>query len=424
MKIVIHPEILDRQRYSCNCCGQGCRSFLVPVKEKERQTIEQLRNWREQLGVGELYVQHRAAGGEGYGLNKREDGRCVFLDNKNLCSIHKLHGLKSKPVACQLYPFVFTPWADELRVGLRFDCPGVCSNQGKALSTYKTELSHLAKQLMPGQAKMVEPPPIRRGQNVTIEQFDYINEILLQIVTAEAMELRQRLLWLHKFVDHLDRIKWQNVGEEDFTELMKMIQGGLLAEVQREVSKPEAVAGKPRKLLGQFFFLLCHPTTIITSEKNGLTEIFKKRIRDLKIIKNLGQVEGPLPKLQPDWPECDLRELEKSFGDWPVEVDQMLTRYLVCRIAGMGYCGPNFYNYGLVEGVRSMLLAVVTCGWLMRIEAVMAGRNTLAGADAEKAVMTIDGNLGYASALGSGPARLRLSYLSDYLEKLLIWYCH
>ena len=137
----------------------------------------------------------------------------------------------------------------------------------------------------------------------------------------------------------------------------------------------------------------------------------------------MGLTEGPLPGLQEHWPKCDLSDLEKSFGTWPQNVQNMISRYISCRIASVGYCGPNFYNYSMIEGLQSLILAVITIAWLMRIEAICEQRDKIELTDAHRAVMTIDGNLGYASPLGTGPARLRLRYLSDHLGKFIDCYC-
>jgi hypothetical protein len=59
----------------------------------------------------------------------------------------------------------------------------------------------------------------------------------------------------------------------------------------------------------------------------------------------------------------------------------------------------------------------------MRIRAVRAGRKTIVREDAYEAVMSIDGNLGYGSALGFGPSRWRLRFLSEHLTQFLNWYC-
>ena len=78
IKIEFHPEVIEAQHYSCNCCGRGCRSFLVPVAPKEREAIEALAPWRKRLGVPDLFVKDRAAGPDRYGLASGRTGRVCF----------------------------------------------------------------------------------------------------------------------------------------------------------------------------------------------------------------------------------------------------------------------------------------------------------------------------------------------------------
>lgn len=424
MKLEYHAEILRRQNYSCNCCGQGCRSFLVPVRAAEREAIEKQGDWRGELKVGELFVRHRAAGKWGYGLAKRADGRCVFLDEDNLCLIHKSYGLRAKPLACQLYPFVLTPFGGRLKVGLRFDCPAVCRSEGRELMGYRKELKQLSREMVgPGWEEAGAATEIYRGRKITVEQAEAVNEAVLKILDSEAVGLADRLQWLWGFVEHLRMMKWGRVGEEDFGELVEMFRRGVFAEQQRGEVRREAVRGRGRKMLGQILFILTQPTTIITSEKEGWWKQLGKRLEMNRQMKRLGRPVGPLPKIQPSWPECELGDLEESFGDWPKEVEEMLSRYLTCRVGSMGYFGSAFYGYSMTEGIESLLLGMVTVGWVMRVAAVKAGRRQVELADAQEAVMMIDGNMGYATALGFGPGRLRLRYLREHLEGFINRYC-
>ncbi len=425
MKLQIHPAVLDHQRYTCNCCGAGCRSFLVGVRPEEREAILKLENWSEslQLAKEKLFVLHPAAGRLGYGLAKHSDGRCVFLDGENLCIIHKLHGLNAKPLACQLYPFILTPAAGQLHVGLRFDCPAVIRNEGAHLSTYERELKQLCKDLITPEIESLPTPAVYAKHKIDDNKFPALNEAFLKIVDSTALDLLDRFHWLFGFTEYLKNVKWDNVPDDDFADLISMLQGGVLAEVQRKDHPRNPVTGKERKMLGQIFFLLCQPTTVITGAKEGILRKIKKRLALHRDSKQVGLSEGSLPKIQPDWPDCNLSELETSFGPWPTDVQKTLTRYLTCRIGGLGYCGHNFYQYSMLEGIQSLLLGMVTIGWVMRICAVKADRKTLEREDAYEAVMTIDGNLGYSSALGFGPSRWRLRYLGEHLPQFLNWYC-
>ncbi len=423
MKIIIHQAIQRRQLYSCQCCGRGCRSFLVPVAKSQRDSIEKLADWREKLAVTELFIRSSAAGRYGYGLSKRPNGDCVFLDKDNLCLIHKQFGIQAKPLACQLFPFVFTPFNGAFQVGLRFDCPGVCESRGRELKSFLPELKNLARKLAPESAADVEPPKLYSKVEIKTPWFETINDTLLEIVNDESVEFVKRLHWLRLFARYLCRVKWKNVTDKDFPDLINLFKTGLKEELKNIQFSYRPATGKPRKLLGQIFFMLCHPSENVSNPKGGFFSQLKSRMASTDDLKQLGLTSGKLPQLQNHWPQCDMTELENSMGGWPAEVDDFLTRYLTCRIAGMNYCGPNFYNYSLVDGLRSLLLALTTVGWVMRIEAVKARRQQIELSDAHNAIITIDGNLGYGAALGMGPARLRLGYLTDHLEDFINCYC-
>ena len=103
MQIEIHPEILAKQRYSCNQCSKGCRSFLVGLRPGEAEAIEKLDDWRAKLGVSELFKQSRLVRRTGLSPAKRADGRCVFLGEDNLCEIHRRYQFSL--LSC-LYPLL------------------------------------------------------------------------------------------------------------------------------------------------------------------------------------------------------------------------------------------------------------------------------------------------------------------------------
>jgi Fe-S-cluster containining protein len=423
MKIDLHRLIVEQQKFDCTRCARCCRSLFVAVSAPERDRIDELRNWREQRGVDELFVRSPTAGPR-FGLAKRPDGRCVFLDDDNLCSIHKLHGPAAKPIACQAYPFALAPFQDRLCVTLRFDCPAVLQCTGRNITAHRGDLQRLAKVLAPDAPAAPGSRTVTPGRTIPPERIETLNELLLKIVQSDAMSLYDRLCWFRLFVEHLRRLRWSRLSDEEFEELMPMLHGGSLGQLQHEAPPAQPIAPRARKLLGQIFFLLAQPPTAIPTRREGFAATWRNRMEQKRAARQLRSTSGPLPPIQPDWPQCDIAQLEHSFGPWPADVDQMLTRYLTCRIAAMSYCGPSFYGYSLTEGADTLLLAIVTAGWLMRIHAAKAGRSRIELPDSHAALMTIDGNVGYSRPLGFGPSRLRLSYLRDHLAAFLDRYCH
>lgn len=398
---------------------------MVPLRKGEVELIENLKDWRSFLEVDELFSKSKLSRQTGKALAKRDDGVCVFLGSDNLCEIHRHFGRKAKPLACQLYPFVLTPVAGKMRVGLRFDCPAVCENEGQTLASYHKELKDFLPELVPSGLNVSNDmaPDVIPSLQLESWRFEVLNESLLKMAGSSAMSLLQRLHWIRKFIGHVEQVKWAKAGDEEFRELVKLFEGGLLVEVQQSEPVRRPPTARARKLLGQFFFLLSQLAVRPTIADTSFMKKLSVRIGDIGQLKCLTKVSGPLPGIRPEWPDCDMSQLEASFGEWPVDVEEMVTRYLVCRIGGVGYCGPNFYDLSMVEGMRSLLLGLVSLGWFMRIGALAAGRENLELADAHRAVMILDGNLGYSPALGVGPSRLRLKYLSEHLEDLLNWYC-
>jgi hypothetical protein len=78
------------QRFSCQRCGECCRSRNVPLTMKDIKQISR------QKGPEEFIVIH---GERKLVLDRREwDSGCVFL-NDTQCTIHAM-----KPLVCELYP--------------------------------------------------------------------------------------------------------------------------------------------------------------------------------------------------------------------------------------------------------------------------------------------------------------------------------
>jgi lysine-N-methylase len=429
MQLVFHHDIQAKQKYQCLQCAKGCQTFAVPLREGEGERIEKLRDWRKQLSVKQLFVKQSKLAGGGEVLAKDRHGRCLFLGKDNLCEIHRDFGLQAKPLACQLYPFVLSPLGGTFRVGLRYDCPATARSSGRSLGDYQGELKVMVKALLPKDISKSEyndiVPNIKVNDEVDLFTFDAINDTLVDIIGSDAMPLKVRLLWLHKFMCCLEKIKWGNVVDEEVGGMIDLLKGASLKEtiafaddnVDTAVTPP---SGKPRKLLGQIFFLLSQ-SSIDGLTATGLAGITQR----FGVVRKMGQLVklyGPLPKVQPDWPDCDLQALEVDFAPMDKDVSDVITRYLIGRIGATGYCGVNFYHYAMCDGLKTILLGVVTIGWLMRIAATKDGRQHFTVDDAIYGIMTVDGNLGYAKQIATGPALMRLNYLSDHLPNFISRY--
>ena len=153
---VLMPRMGD-QRWSCQSCTRCCRDLVVHLFEKDRERIDK-HGWRDRLQLAP-YVRL----GSGWVLNKREDGACVFLDEKGLCSIHVQQGADAKPFACRLYPFSVRPVRQGWQVSLRLDCPSAAASKGESLDRAGVWLGQLLnKHEMPHRFQNEKTPYLKR----------------------------------------------------------------------------------------------------------------------------------------------------------------------------------------------------------------------------------------------------------------------
>jgi Fe-S-cluster containining protein len=114
-----------------------------------------------------------------YTMEKRADGRCVFLTEQNRCALHERFGAESKPAMCQLFPYTFTEAPDGYYASVSFASTGALFNQGKPLEDQREHLLNrmsLFKKLFPAlkldwsQIQLADGIPMRWAQYLLLER--------------------------------------------------------------------------------------------------------------------------------------------------------------------------------------------------------------------------------------------------------------
>ena len=109
--------------HTCRMCAHSCANYDVMLTEQEAHRLS-LGVWRpllQDVPDDMPLVMLDGATGQ-YMLNKRADGRCVFLDVDNLCIIHKEAGPRVKPTACQFFPLHAVQAPDGIHISLNTGC--------------------------------------------------------------------------------------------------------------------------------------------------------------------------------------------------------------------------------------------------------------------------------------------------------------
>ena len=386
----------------------------------------ELEDWFKSLGVDSLFVDLGLPGFKDGALAKREDKSCVFLGEDNLCEIHRKYGLEAKPAACQLFPFVLTPFNGKLQISLRFDCVGVCRNGGESLKSNTADVKRIAEKIYPSGISKEQyeksSPAITKKQTINAVQLERVNSVILDTYRKSEEPLAKKLLWLGYLAEHIEKVKWSGQSQNDFDGLLSLLVEGTYKEISRQEISRREVQKKARVLFGQVLYLLSRSPGIVTIKPKGKIAQIKQRFRDAAEVRKFGNCSGPVPKLWDNWGELDLSEMEKSFGNMPAKACELLDRYIINRMAGMSYFGVNYYNYSLTDGLYSLILAICAINWLGRVHAVNEGKDKLEYKHIEDAVIIADSNNGYGSALNAGTASLRLEYLKGYVYELVSCY--
>lgn len=108
------------EKFSCiadKCEKTCCASWQVVVDDEARQRYE-----KETAKLGEKLREYMTFDGEDY-IFRLENGRCPFLDDRNLCEIYSALGQKSLCRTCERYPRFETDFGGRKELGLSVSCP-------------------------------------------------------------------------------------------------------------------------------------------------------------------------------------------------------------------------------------------------------------------------------------------------------------
>lgn len=105
-------QVLGDLRHECRLCGGSCQGNFVRLLNSAEEA--RIRDAAEKLEVANPIVD---------GSLRMVDGRCVFLGDDQLCTIHKELGGTVKPAVCQQYPVITIVIEDgERRLGIDPGC--------------------------------------------------------------------------------------------------------------------------------------------------------------------------------------------------------------------------------------------------------------------------------------------------------------
>lgn len=320
----------------------------VPITDSDFRSISQRLNSGEltpilnpRVSEPELFRQlkvedeklHRFS----YSLEKRSDGRCEFLSEENRCLLHQHFGEDAKPAMCRLFPYTFTDTPSGVYASVSFASSGALLNFGRPLSD-QTELLEkqwrLFQQLFPtlkldwSQIQLADGVPLSWPKYLDIE-----SKILASLKELVAEKTSQ------KRVD----IEVLALAAEAKNELPK----------SSDLDKVPEISARPKtvdQLLVRELMDLYFPEDIFAST---LCDMDVRRLAQLLI--------QPPAKIELSCPSGNVgfdKLYNLRLGKLPNDIENLLARFVYCRIFSKLYFGPGFSYISLMAGLHHLAVLV------------------------------------------------------------------
>jgi Fe-S-cluster containining protein len=331
--------------FDCTGCGNCCFHWPVPATDLDVERITALvgDSVSEQPKFRKLPKPVDKMKAFTHSLEKKADGSCQYLDADIRCRLHKNFGIESKPAMCQLFPYTFTMTPTGAFASLSFASTGVLLNSGTPLTSQKEFLQKqlaLFLQLFPSepdwsQIQLVDGVPLRWVEFLMIDKALLEN---IQPANPKALN-RENLLAQSRFVIS----KLPSRMDLDNAHLTKV--------------RPILIDQILLKLLYELYF-------VDDPYREGAAEFDQKQFMDL-----LAKQPQSL-SLQFNTQDISFKAINDcrlNFTD-NVEFEQLLVRFIYCRLFSKLYFGPGFGGLSLLSGFHHLIVLVA----LVRIHFKMA----------------------------------------------------
>ncbi|MEM7246366.1 MAG: YkgJ family cysteine cluster protein [Acidobacteriota bacterium] len=376
--------------YDCLCCGDGCRSFNVPLGPGEPESLEAL-NWsgkHEALASVKPSVKLKT-GGFGHRLSRREDGSCVFLGDDELCEIHRHHGMEAKPLACRLYPFGFYPVGKKVAVDVAFSCRAVREGHGRPVADRVPEWTAQLEnaRLKDGTTRH----SLRKGQRLGPELLFELEHQLVAYLEDRSTSLLDRIRCCLRYCE------MATTGRPD-TEAAATLRRVMADGIPKMVGN-EPVVGRmddtQEAIFFQWTFLHVNPAPVdfdvldapkrqaIERERQLAAQAFRETDRKVWV---------------------DGRELTVSYAEvadvrWDDDVGaEILQRFFQARLIGQRFLFDRKGEMPFVEAVPKLFACYPMLGWTAMALAGHDGRDAVDKKDVLEALRVLDRSFGLVHA--------------------------
>ena len=392
-------EIPRHLRYDCLRCEQCCRrGWPIGLTRADYDRLK-TRDWSQvdpRLADRRLFVVE----GKRARTALCDDGSCVFLDEDNLCIIHKRLGYQAKPLGCRLYPFTVTRTPSGDYIGVRFSCRAVARLHGRQLTDHRKELSSFCKELFTSAEPTDPRRPVafsKRAPNVPWADVLTVDKAIDEILGYTELTLGQRILLVERVMDQLAQADMSKLTGGALPGLFELIVPAFAQDVLG--GEPVRLAGIEQRLMSQFFGYVhtqVPPGFLASSLPSRLAtrwRLFRHRTRFALLKGDIGWAELEEPVRVRDVWKADSIPMSESALD-------LLLTYLKVRQFAKSAMGEPFGSRPYLYGARLNVAFLAAVAWFAKARALGRGAASVDAEDVSAALEHVDA--AYLPKGGSG----------------------
>jgi Fe-S-cluster containining protein len=335
--------------FDCTGCGNCCFSWPVPLNQEDVSRLEALTGGEASSFVRYLGVKPGGLAAFTHSLEKRSDGRCLFLDDANGCQLHHRFGPQAKPSMCQLFPYTFTPTPTGVYASVSFASTGVLSNSGRPLLEQTDHLLSrwsLMQKLNPDYAPDWHAAQLLDGVPISWQEYLPLDREILDLL--QPGNGKGSILQLCRKACSIlaQRLPYSYPLERSLTEV-----------------PPETIDRTLIKFLLQFYL----PNDVF----DGAECDFPARAMVQHLV---------TPDMSASGRSVNGDDSDHELGELDPQTDQLLRRFFYCRVFSKLYFGPGYNYLSVAAGLHHLCCLIALVRIVLKTEPRTADGDTFSAA--------------------------------------------
>ncbi len=389
--------------FECSGCGNCCFEWPVPITKED---FDRISKCAHELGKPTANL-FRVLGGVderlnkfSHSLEKRDDGMCEFLTEDKRCQLHQDFGIESKPSMCLLFPYTFTSTPTGAYASISFASTAALLNDGRPLSEQRPLLEarfELFKKLFGSMRLDWSSAQLIDGVPITWSDYLKKEEQLFQHFSRERAGRRAD----RTLLEAGQVFRTSVPTNKNLNDLANGIPGN---------------AKTTDKILIKHLLAAYFPMDVFhASRQIDARSLLQEMVSEPANV-----------TLEHGGVSYQARDLVKfTLGGLPDAANDLLFRFLFCRIFAKLFFGPGFNFLSVVAGLHHLCILVALVRVRIKLEMLGAGKRdaldeTTISTLVMESVRTLERSLTVASFSSETIATLEVLLASpDRVERII-----